>query len=91
MANSGYRHAYTFDGFMNHSCDPSSVSLNLNEGEDEFDQYILRDIEEGEEVSCNYAQYDYECDGHFFECGCGSPKCYKVVRGFKGLNLAQQI
>lgn len=85
------RHAYTFDGFSNHSCDPNSVCVVLNEEQDEYEYYATRDIKEGEEVDCNYIQFDYECDGHTFECQCGSPKCYKSIRGFKNLSFVDKL
>lgn len=76
---------------MNHSCDPNTVIVVLNDDLDEYEHYATRDIKVGDEIYCNYIQFDYECDGHSFECGCGSSKCYKTIRGFKNLNLKDQV
>lgn len=91
LQNGKGRHAYTFDGFMNHSCDPNTYTIVLSEDCDDFENYAARDISFGEEISVNYLEFDYECDGHSFDCLCNLSRCYKSIRGFKNLNLAQKI
>ena len=39
----------------------------------------LRDIEAGEELTGDYAQYSPK--SWTMECNCGTPNCVKVVRG----------
>ncbi len=86
------RFLYTFDGFYNHSCSPNSVDVPLNEEETEFKMIALRDIKSGEELTCNYLLFDYECDGHAFDnCECGSENCFQNIRGFKNLPYETQV
>jgi SET domain-containing protein len=45
----------------------------------------MRDIKPGEEVTCDYALFDYHCNGHEIEvCACGSHKCRGKMLGFQG-------
>lgn len=60
--------------FVNHSCEPN---CGLR-GEITF--IALRKIEEGEELTCDYAMIDNE--DYEFECNCGSPNCRKKITGF---------
>jgi SET domain-containing protein len=60
--------------FVNHSCDPNCGIR----GEITF--VAMRRIEEGEELTCDYAMIDNE--DYRFECNCGSSKCRKTVSGF---------
>lgn len=84
------RQIYGFDGYMNHSCDPSTICKNLSETE--YDVIAYKDILEGDEITCDYSLFDYECDGHEIEkCECCSEKCRGSMRGFKNLDLKTQI
>ena len=72
-------------GFVNHSCEPNSF-LDFSC----LCVRALRNIQRGEEVKVNYAATEYEMhDG--FRCNCGSPKCLRMIRGFKFLSRAQQL
>lgn len=75
--------------FMNHSCDPSSVSADIvmpgEENSTRYEQRALRDLVPGDEITCDYTLFDWDCDGHQFTCRCGAPQCYGEVRGFEGL------
>jgi len=52
----------------------------------------MRSIAVGEEVTCDYALFDYECNGHEIEvCACGSPKCRGKMLGFQGLSIQDKI
>lgn len=86
------RELYLFDGFMNHSCDPSTRSDFAHaSGGVPWATVALRDIEAGEEITCDYNLFEYDIDGHEIEqCQCGSPKCLGAIKGFKHLSLAQQ-
>ena len=40
------------------------------------------------EVTCDYALFDYHCNGHEIElCACGSPNCRGKMTGFSGKTL----
>ena len=87
-----YRDVRTFDipgCFMNHSCSPTSTSVDLTpDGGDEvtmYDQVALVDIAAGDPITCDYTLFDWDCDGHRFSCSCGAPECYGLVAGFEGL------
>ena len=78
---------WTYDCLMNHSCDPNTSDID-NTDELFENKYIvtpfkiraLRDINIGEELTCNYLSYD--TDGFLipsFECNCGSSNCVKYV------------
>lgn len=60
--------------FNNHSCDPNCGV----HGEITF--VAIKDINEGEELTIDYAFIDNE--DYFFECQCGSPQCRHIVTGF---------
>ena len=79
---------YTWSGFMNHSCDTNSISIgeSLN-----YDQVATINIKAGEEITCNYLRFDYECNSHQFVCQCGSNNCHEYIGGFKSLPLEKQI
>lgn len=60
--------------FVNHCCEPN---CGLR-GEITF--VAMRDIEAGEELTCDYAMIDNE--DYKFECTCGAACCRKIVTGF---------
>ena len=60
--------------YNNHSCDPN---CGLR-GEITF--VAIRDIEIGEELTCDYAFIDNE--DYEFECNCGSKNCRKKITGY---------
>ena len=66
---------YHFGGFINHSCDENSISIEDPETGKNY-QVAIKDIKAGEELSCNYLHFDYDCDGHQFICKCGSDSCF---------------
>jgi hypothetical protein len=56
--------------FMNHSCDPISLSPGTD-----F-ELAVRDIAAGEQITCDYSSLNLEDD---MPCLCGSPSCRGVV------------
>ena len=73
---------------MNHSCDPNVVDYppcsERGEG------YAARDIQKGEELSCDYT-FQYYDEGPLFEvCKCGASNCRGSMMGFKALTDAQK-
>lgn len=87
------RWLYLFDSFMNHSCDPSTISRShpdtLTSGE--YDTVALRDIHPEDEITCDYNLFEYDCHGKVIErCLCGARNCIGRVAGFKFLSTADQ-
>ena len=58
--------------YVNHSCDPASLSLS-----DEM-EIAVRDIRPGEQLTDDYGMLNIVVDLH---CRCGSPNCRGTVRG----------
>ncbi|MBX3269537.1 MAG: SET domain-containing protein [Sandaracinaceae bacterium] len=65
--------------FMNHSCRPTDLSPGV-----EY-EIAVRDIEEGEEITCDYSSLNLESDLH---CLCGAPHCRKVIQSHQFVQLA---
>lgn len=55
--------------YINHSCDPSCITLVI---EKQINIFALRDIFPGEEITVDYLD---RLDFLFQECGCGSKYC----------------
>ena len=72
------------NAYLNHSCDPNAY-VDWNG----VFLRALRDIEAGEEVTCNYLTTDWELHEKFV-CQCGAPKCYGQIAGFRYLAPEQQ-
>lgn len=90
----GKRALYTFDSLINHSCDPNTYSLTNPEMTltNEYYQVACKDIEVGEELTCDYTLFDYDCrDKGIVECHCGAANCRKTIRGFKFIPLSEQL
>jgi hypothetical protein len=94
------RQLYTFDGFINHCCEPNTISTetlkcnnNNTNGIDSFEYNMIatKNINIGEELTCNYLLFDYECDGHSFDCCCEKDSCFKFINGFKNCTFTQQL
>lgn len=50
-----------------------------------YQAIALRDIDVGDEITCDYALFDYDCKGHTIEvCACGSTNCRGKMMGFQG-------
>lgn len=85
-----FRQIYGFDGYMNHSCDPTIICEN--QSDTKYNVIAYKNINKGDEITCDYALFDYECNGHVIEvCGCGSSKCRGSIRGFKNLDIEMQL
>lgn len=72
------------NAFLNHSCAPNTYV-------DWKGMFLraLRDIEAGEELTCNYLTTDWELHEKFV-CNCAAPNCYGEVKGFRYLSPEQQ-
>ena len=58
--------------FMNHSCEANTKAVNACD-------IAVRDIKEGEEITCDYVAENVP--GLKLVCKCGTPKCRKVLKG----------
>lgn len=84
IAEYGYRRA---DGglltpcggafLFNHSCDAAVLDVGLAVG------IAVRNIRQGEEVTCDYRGFRYE-DPWSFRCACGTACCLGTVRSTQG-------
>lgn len=84
----GMRQIYGFDSFMNHSCNPTTICHNKSDVL--YDVVAYRDISIGDEITCDYALFDYECNGHEISlCMCGESNCRESMNGF--MNLKRQL
>jgi hypothetical protein len=84
---------FTFDSFMNHECAPNTKSkweININNKLNYFDTYAEKDIEIGDQLTCNYLLFWYK-DDEGFNCECGSENCFRWVEGYKQLSKEQQL
>lgn len=70
---------------MNHSCDPNTGIRNNQLGA--YDFVAIRPIEEGEELTMDYAMSEYESMSVPF-CGCGAATCRGRAIGYKDLDAA---
>lgn len=75
--------------FMNHACAPTSMSVDrVVDGAVEatvYDEIALVDLAPGDEITCDYALFDWDCDGHAFTCACGAAQCYGEFAGLQSL------
>lgn len=71
--------------FMNHHCAPNTASRYCDDDDEAYEQFAIRAIASGEEITCNYVFFDWDCDGHAFDCACGAPECLGQIAGFGAL------
>jgi len=82
------------DGFTNHSCSPNAFCPAVSETPELwcYDCIAERDIQAGEEITCDYALFDYDCSGHeILQCGCQSSNCRGKMMGFQALTLEEKV
>lgn len=97
------RFLYGFDSFMNHDCHPNTFST-VKFNSLTYNTFALKDIAIGEEITCDYCTFDWECHGHSFDCSCAittpndhnnnnsfKNRCIGIVQGFKNLSLIEKI
>jgi hypothetical protein len=87
------RWLYLFDSFMNHSCDPTTISRQTEEqrSQNQYQTVALKDIYPGDEITCDYNLFEYDCHGKVIEvCLCGSVHCIGRVAGFRFLSKDEQ-
>jgi hypothetical protein len=87
------RWLYLFDSFMNHSCDPTTISRQNAElkRHNQYETVALKDVHPGDEITCDYNLFEYDCEGKVIEkCLCGFPNCVGRVAGFRYLSIDEQ-
>ena len=86
---------YDFDGFINHKCGSESNAYDVRNQDDptKYKMYASRDIEAGEELSCNYLNlyYGLETKHSLMKCLCDSKICYGELYGFRFLELEEKV
>ncbi|MFO0727865.1 MAG: SET domain-containing protein-lysine N-methyltransferase [Myxococcota bacterium] len=70
-SNGDYVLCWDHARYMNHSCRPNVRALG------ELVDIAVRDIQPGEELTCDYAGFNMAED---FECRCGEPTCRGVLQ-----------
>jgi hypothetical protein len=78
---------------MNHSCEPTTISRQTTEQRqnNQYTTIALKDIGPGDEITCDYNLFEYDCAGKVIEqCLCGSIDCINRIAGFKYLSERQQ-
>lgn len=97
------RQVYGWDTFMTHSCNPNAYfpSVHKSNTECRYKAIALRDIYAGEEVTCDYATFDYSVavsssssfsTGLEIEpCVCGNTNCRGRMVGFQDLSLNEKV
>ena len=100
----GFMRVYSFDSFINHSCDPNSFPiqksvLNHDTGATEssgdgdnasFTTIAVREILEGEEITTDYDSFMYKYQG-IPVCKCGSAFCRGFSFGFHHVPARHQL
>ena len=79
---------------MNHSCSPNCYDPLVYRTPDImcYDAVAGKDICIGDEITCDYALFDYECDRHrISQCGCNATNCRGEMLGFKVLPIAEKL
>lgn len=86
-----------YDCLLNHSCSPN---IDYNYDYRTFNSlnnvvtgkyYALKDINIGDELTCNYKYFFYDMGTRAFDCLCGSKNCYKKIKGIKYLPIIEKI
>ncbi|MDA9867966.1 SET domain-containing protein-lysine N-methyltransferase [Synechococcus sp. AH-224-I15] len=73
---------------VNHSCNPScGISVNASGAHDFI---AFRVIEQGEEITFDYAMRNYSIDYFPDPCLCGEVTCRVRVNGWKGLSIKKR-
>jgi hypothetical protein len=75
--------------FMNHSCDPN-VSAYPRLTDDAEEDYAVRDIKKGEELTVDYCLPFYDCGPFFDKCECGSTMCRASMMCFAALDDSEK-
>jgi hypothetical protein len=69
---------------INHSCEPNCGVL-VRPGLEVMEIHALRLIAQGEELTTDYATFEYEIEHMDGPCLCGTPACRGLVTGYRDL------
>lgn len=89
----GFAQLYGFDGLINHDCDGKTYSQSVtSDGHNQMEYYQVagRDIEPGDELTCNYNLFYWETPWDA-DCQCGSQSCQGKLKGFKHMSFEKQL
>lgn len=93
VGNGHYWRVYSFDSFINHSCEPNSMACNETEDADTaattFTTIATRNIHRGEEITTDYDSFIYSYPG-IPQCQCRSELCRGYSLGFVQVPRAAQ-
>jgi cyanophycin synthetase len=70
--------------FFNHSCEPN-CGLLIRRGVECMEVHALRPLEPGEELTLDYATFEYEIRFMSGPCLCGTAGCRGTISGYKSL------
>ena len=70
---------------INHGCDPNCGVL-IRRGAKALEIHALRPIDEGEELTIDYATFEYELEHFHRPCLCGASTCRGRITGYKDLH-----
>ena len=73
------REYYGFDTFTNHSCNPNTHVMQVNDTQ--YKSIASYDINIGDELTQDYYTFDSFYDMSEFICNCGYEYCRKIIRG----------
>mmetsp|Transcript_10097 Transcript_10097/g.15303 ORF Transcript_10097/g.15303 Transcript_10097/m.15303 type:complete len:425 (-) Transcript_10097:216-1490(-) len=88
------RQAFTFDAFMNHSCNPNTYSADEHDTATggTYKTVALRDIAAGTEITCDYDLFELDSRKKGIDkCECGSAECRGFSHGFNFMPEAVQM
>jgi hypothetical protein len=88
------RQLFTFDSFMNHSCDPNTYSADEHETATggTYKTVALRKMEANEQITCDYDLFEYDSRMKGIEkCECQSTNCRGASLGFSFLSTDTQL
>lgn len=71
-------------GWFNHSCEPN-CGLLIKADEQTTEAHALKHIEPNEELTFDYATFEYEIHHMPEECLCNSKKCRGTISGYKDM------
>lgn len=71
-------------GWLNHSCEPN-CGLHIKPEEKVMEVHALREIQVGEELTMDYATFEYEIHYMPTECLCNTQKCRGTITGYKDM------
>jgi hypothetical protein len=85
-AGRGLWRVYSFDSFINHSCEANTTDLRSTKpptaAGGQFQKIALRDIVPGTELTSDYDMFIYNYAG-IAACRCGARSCRRYSYGFK--------